>query len=159
MAKASGSGIDRVPLIVGVGLLAISGIVFWDASNVSQPTTYGMGPKTVPQVIAGFVALLGAAHLVTAFRGGFDVETDPIDPAAIGWIVAGLIILIVSIPLNIGFIIAMTALFACTARAFGRRGFVVDVAIGFVTATVIYILFTKLLTLGLPQGPLEKLIG
>ena len=53
----------------------------------------------------------------------------------------------------------MTVLFAATARAFGRRALATDVAIGFVTGVVIYLVFTKLLTLGLPQGPLERLIG
>ena len=159
MEKASNTGVDRVPLVVGVALLAIAAVVLWDASNVNQPTAYGMGPKTVPQAIAAIVALLGLAHLAVAFRGGFNIEADAIDSVAIGWIMAGLLVLIASIPLGIGFIFAMTVLFACTARAFGRRAFVTDVVIGAVTATVIYVLFTKLLTLGLPQGPIEKLLG
>jgi putative tricarboxylic transport membrane protein len=159
MDGAGKGAVDRVPLIVGLCLLAIAAVVFWDASNINQPNVYGMGPRAVPQLVGGFVAILGIAHLIVALRGGFNVEAGDIDWAAIGWILAGLVILIASIPLKIGFIIAMTALFACTARAFGRRGFVADIAIGFVTATVIYLVFTRLLTLGLPKGPLETLIG
>ncbi|MBN9063249.1 MAG: hypothetical protein BGP06_10080 [Rhizobiales bacterium 65-9] len=150
---------SRVPVIVGLALIVIAAVIYWDASSITRGVNYGMGPQVIPEVIAGFVAVLGAAHLVVGFRGGFEVETDELDPTAIGWIVFGLVFLIASIPLGVGFIIAMTVLFAATARAFGRRALATDVAIGFVTGVVIYLVFTKLLTLGLPQGPLERLIG
>jgi putative tricarboxylic transport membrane protein len=57
-----------------------------------------------------------------------------------------------------GFIAATTVLFAATSWAFGRRAVVTDVLLGAVLATCIYLVFTKLLTLGLPQGPLERLL-
>jgi putative tricarboxylic transport membrane protein len=52
----------------------------------------------------------------------------------------------------------MTILFAATATAFGRRAIAADLIIGFVIAVVIYLAFSKLLTLGLPEGPLERLL-
>ena len=88
----------------------IAALVFWDASNITRAVNYGMGPQTIPQAIAGFVAILGVAHLVVAFRGGFNIETEAVDPVAIGWILFGLVFLIASIPLGLGFIIAMTVL-------------------------------------------------
>lgn len=56
-----------------------------------------------------------------------------------------------------GFILGSTLLFAFTARAFGRKAFPADLALGFVLATVIFLLFNKLLTLALPMGPFERL--
>jgi putative tricarboxylic transport membrane protein len=159
MSAGTSTGPDRVPLVVGIGLLVIAAVVAWDASSITRTVNYGMGPQSIPLAIAGFVAILGVAHLVVAFRGGFNLEPDAIDPVAIGWILLGLVVLITSIPLGFGFIPAMTVLFACTARAFGRRAIIADLLIGFVVGTVIYLLFTKLLTLGLPQGPLERLLG
>lgn len=159
MAATSSKPFDPVPLAVGVALLAIAGVVYWDAASITRGVNYGLGPQVIPEVISAFVALLGVAHLVVAFRNGFDLETDAIDPKSIAWILFGLIFLIASVPLNIGFIIAMTVLFASTARAFGREAIVIDLVIGFITGAIIYVVFTKLLTLGLPQGPLEKLIG
>ena len=67
-------------------------------------------------------------------------------------------ILIAIIGFGGGFIPATTVLFAMTAAAFGRRAFLVDVAIGFVLAFVIYLMFDKVLTLSLPAGPLERLL-
>ena len=57
-----------------------------------------------------------------------------------------------------GFILATTILFAATATAFGRRAFLADLAIGFVLALVVYLMFDKLLSLSLPAGPLERLL-
>ena len=52
----------------------------------------------------------------------------------------------------------MALLFAATARAFGRTAIVTDLVIGLVLAFVVYLMFTKLLTLSLPEGPLERLL-
>jgi putative tricarboxylic transport membrane protein len=52
----------------------------------------------------------------------------------------------------------MALLFAATARGFGRRALLVDLLIGLALGLVVYLMFTKLLTLALPQGPLERLI-
>ena len=51
----------------------------------------------------------------------------------------------------------MTILFAATATAFGRRAILTDLAIGFVLGTGAYLMFSKLLSLSLPMGPLERL--
>ena len=80
------------------------------------------------------------------------------DPKAIARILGGLAILIAIIGFGGGFIPATTILFAMTAAAFGRRAFLVDLAIGFVLAFVIYLMFDKVLTLSLPAGPLERLL-
>ncbi len=72
-------------------------------------------------------------------------------------ILAGLALMITVIGVGGGFIPAMTILFAATATAFGRRAIVADLIIGFVISTVIYLAFSKLLTLSLPAGPLERL--
>ena len=55
-------------------------------------------------------------------------------------------------------ILATTALFVTTARAFGRRAFLADLGIGFVMTSLIYFAFDRLLTLSLPAGPLERLL-
>ena len=65
--------------------------------------------------------------------------------------------MIAIIGLGGGFIPAMTVLFAATATAFGRRAILADLAIGFVIGTIIYIAFSRLLTLSLPAGPIERL--
>ena len=59
--------------------------------------------------------------------------------------------------MNGGFIPATTVLFAATAAAFGRRAILTDLAIGFVLSVVVYLMFSKVLSLSLPAGPIERL--
>jgi putative tricarboxylic transport membrane protein len=81
-----------------------------------------------------------------------------VDYKAVGWIGLALASLVAAIGLGGGFILGTTLLFAFTARAFGRRAFLADVIIGAVLGLIVYLLFHGLLTLALPEGPLERLI-
>jgi putative tricarboxylic transport membrane protein len=149
-------GTDRPALIVGVLLLAVAGIVYYDASQQTITSNYGLGPTAMPYVACIGLVLLGLAHLFVAFREGLP-KPEEADRGALLWIIGGLIGLIACIAVGAGFVIAITILFACTARGFGRRALAVDAAIGFVLGLVIFLVFAKLLTLLLPVGPLERL--
>jgi putative tricarboxylic transport membrane protein len=145
-------------LIVAAALFATAGIIVADAMRIDITSTYGVGPTAVPYVIAAGLAILGAAHVVMAWRGVWPVpEPDDLPPILI--ILAGFAALIALIGLGGGFIPATAILFAATATAFGRRAFLTDLAIGLVLAVVVFLVFDKLLTLSLPYGPLERLLS
>ena len=145
-------------LIVAVLLLGCAAIVAYDASGQTIVSTYGVGPTAMPYVVAAGLAVLGLAHFVVAFRDGLP-KPEAADQGAVLWIVAGLVGLVACIALDIGFIVATAIVFACTARGMGRRAFGVDLLIGLVLGSSIYLLFLKLLTLSLPAGPLERLLS
>ncbi len=147
---------DRPALIVGVLLLGLAAIVGYDASQQTITSNYGIGPTAMPYVACAGLVILGLAHFFVAFREGLP-KPEAADTTALLWIVAGLIGLIACIALGGGFVIAITIVFACTARGFGRRALLVDAAIGFVLGLAIFLTFAKLLTLLLPAGPLEHL--
>jgi putative tricarboxylic transport membrane protein len=149
-------GADRPALIVGLLLLALAGIVYYDASQQTITSNYGVGPTAMPYVACAGLVLLGLAHLFVAFRDGLP-RPEEADRGALLWIIGGLVGLIACIALGGGFTIAVTILFACTARGFGRRALPADIAIGFGLGLVIFLVFAKLLTLLLPAGPLERL--
>ncbi|CAN5149166.1 tripartite tricarboxylate transporter TctB family protein [soil metagenome] len=149
-------GADRPALIVGLLLLAVAGVVFYDASQQTITSNYGVGPTAMPYVACAGLVVLGLAHVFVAFRDGLP-RPEAADRGALLWIIGGLVGLIACIALGGGFTIATTILFACTARGFGRRALAVDAAIGFVLGLVIFLVFAKLLTLLLPAGPLERL--
>jgi putative tricarboxylic transport membrane protein len=142
--------------IAGV-LLALAAVILWDTASLQLATTYGIGPKAMPYVVAGGLALLSAGNLLMAFRGGFPPREE-VDRRAVALILGGLAALIAIIGLGGGFIAAATILFATTSAAFGRRAIHIDLAIGFVLALAVYLTFDKLLTLSLPAGPLERLL-
>jgi len=148
--------VDRAAIVVAVLLLALAGVIFWDMSRLEISSTYGLGPKAMPIVVATGLALLAVGHLVLAWTTGLPPRESP-DPKPILLILGGLAALIALIGLGGGFIPATAILFATTAAAFGRRAFHIDLAIGLVLGTAAYLLFDKLLTLTLPAGPLERL--
>jgi putative tricarboxylic transport membrane protein len=148
--------------VVGLLLLAAAGVILLDAQRLPAGAMYGVGPAAAPTLIAGGMILLGLVTLLAAWRGAAaeeaEAEEGPLDGSAVVIIMLSLAALIALMTLGGGFIPASAVLFAGTAWAFGRRRLLADVAIGLVLALVIYAVFTKLLTLALPEGPLERLV-
>ena len=152
----AGRGVDRAGIIIAVALAVVAVVLVVDASRIQANVVYGMGPQAMPILIAIGLGVLAVGNLINALSGG-DAEPAEMDFRPVLLILAGLALMISTIGLGGGFIPAMTLLFAATATAFGRRAIATDLAIGFVIATVIYLAFSKLLTLSLPAGPLERL--
>lgn len=158
MIEAKGSkSFDRAAACVGLALLALAAIAVLDARSLTVTSAYGLGPEAMPYVIGAGLAVLGIGHFFVAFRSALP-EREEADPWAAVWIALALAALIAVIAAGGGFMPAMALLFAFTARAFGRKAVLVDLAIGFVFALVAYLLFTKLLSLSLPEGPIERLL-
>jgi putative tricarboxylic transport membrane protein len=148
--------IDPAGIAVAVLLFVLAAVIFWDMSRLELSSTYGLGPKAMPIVVATGLVLLAIGNAVLAFTGDFP-ERDEADPKAILLILGGVVALIVLIGVGGGFIPATAILFVATATAFGRRAFVTDLVIGLVLGLVVYLVFAKLLSLSLPAGPIESL--
>jgi putative tricarboxylic transport membrane protein len=148
---------DPAGMAIAGLLLALAAVILWDTTSLQLATTYGVGPKAMLYVVAAGLALLSAGNFFLAWRGGFPPREE-VDGRAVALILGGLAALIATIGLGGGFVAAATILFAATSAAFGRRATHVDLAIGFVLALLIYLVFDKLLTLSLPAGPLERLL-
>lgn len=148
--------IDRAALAIAATLLLIALVILWDAMSLPTPV-YGIGPRAMPIIVACGLIVLAVGNAWLAWRGDFP-EREDYDTRALLLIVAGFAALIAIIGFNGGFIPATTILFAATATAFGRRAYLTDLAIGFVLSLAVYLMFTKLLSLSLPAGPLERLL-
>jgi putative tricarboxylic transport membrane protein len=149
--------VDPAGIVVAAILAVIAGLIFYDMTTLSITQTYGVGPKAMPIVVATGLILLAVGNLVMAFRGEFPERETPAH-LPIVLILGGLAVVIVLIGIGGGFIPSMTILFATTAAAFGRRAILTDLAIGFVLALATYLMFSKVLSLSLPTGPLERLL-
>ena len=149
--------VSRPPVIVGLLLLAVAAVTAWDASTMRIRANFGVGADAASYLVAAILAILAVGHFATALRGA-GPEWEPVDLRAVGWIAVALAALIATIGIGGGFIPASALLFAFTARAFGRRALLADLLIGLVLGLLVYLLFNGLLTLALPQGPLERLL-
>lgn len=149
---------DRSGVVVGVLLFVLAGVLLWDASQLNRAVAYGFGPEVMPRVVSVGLVILGALSIVSGLRGQSEAP-GAYHVKDVLTICGGLLALTACIAVGGGFIIAMTLLFVITSWAFGRRAPHVDAALGLVLATMTYLLFSKLLSLSLPMGPLESLIG
>jgi putative tricarboxylic transport membrane protein len=150
------SRVDWPALVVAALLLIAAALVFYDARSQTIVSTYGLGPTAMPYLVSAVLAILGLSHVVVAFREGLP-KPEAVDRNAILWLTGGLIGLIACIGLGGGFIIATAIVFSFTARSFGRQALAIDFGIGAVLGLSIFLLFSKLLQLTLPSGPLENL--
>ncbi len=147
---------DRAALAIAVFLAVLAGVIFWDTSRLAKIASYsGIGPATIPFVIASGLLLLAAWTVFEALRGDFPVrERQQVGPVA--WIVGGLALQMLLLK-PLGFSIATGLLFALTAAGFGKRKLWFTIPIGVALCLVVWLIFAGLLQLSLPAGPLEHL--
>ena len=150
---------DRAGIVVGLILFALAAVMWRETQVMSGTVTYGVGPTAALKVVGIGLAILAVLTLISAFRSKGKTTSEPMDARPVLIVMAACILMIAGIYFGAGYILSTMVLFAATATAFGRRKIHVDLAIGFAVAVVIYLLFSKILTLTLPQGPLERLIG
>jgi putative tricarboxylic transport membrane protein len=156
-APQAGRRPDRAALAVALFLLALAAIVAWDVSQMRAGAgSYSfIGPKAFPYGIAIGLAVLAVLTAVQGFREAAEPhEPDEIAPMA--WIVGGLLLQIALLRYA-GFSIATGAVFAATARAFGRGPLWLTYPIGVAFALAVWVFFARALQLVLPAGPLERL--
>lgn len=147
---------DVAGLAIAVGLFVLAAVIVSDASGYPIRRTYAkFGPEIVPYIVASGVAVLAALTVALAWRGGFEAR-DRLNWEGFVFIVAAIVLQIVLIYGGAGFIVASGVLFACAARAFGQRTPVLNLAVGAILATVLFVLFRYGLGLALPSGPLER---
>lgn len=149
--------VNRPYLITGLLLLAVAAVTAWDASTMRVRANFGVGADAASYLVAGMLAVLAICHFVGAVWGTA-MTFDDVDTKALGWVGLALASLVVVIGVGGGFILGSAMLFALTARAFGRKAILTDLLIGVVLALLVFLLFDGLLTLALPEGPLERLI-
>jgi putative tricarboxylic transport membrane protein len=148
---------DIPGLVIAFGLLCLAALCFWDVWELGSGPSYSqVGPAAASEIVGGGLIILAILNGLAAWRGHF-IESEPDDLGAVLIMVTGFAVLIVIIWLGGGFIPGMTVIFAATTYAFGRRTPLLDLTIGFALALIVYLIFTKLLTLSLPAGPLERL--
>ncbi|MFY9510142.1 MAG: tripartite tricarboxylate transporter TctB family protein, partial [Rubrivivax sp.] len=106
------------------------------------------------------LALLGIAHLVSAWRQrATQFPADAGNRRALAWVLVALAGLMLVLQGGGGFIAASAWLFVLTARGFGAAIDARSIAIGIGLSALVFVFFTKALSLGLPAGPLERLLA
>jgi putative tricarboxylic transport membrane protein len=149
--------------LVGVGVIAFAILVGYQTSRIPASPLYSkVGPNVFPYMVSAALLLLGVLLVVQSLQGVWgetdaDTDTGPPDRTALAWLGGGLILNVVLIDF-LGFIIASTILFVCTARAFGSKALVRDFIVAVVLALVAFLGFDKLLGISIGAGILEGIL-
>ncbi|AWX93741.1 tripartite tricarboxylate transporter TctB family protein [Paracoccus mutanolyticus] len=147
---------DWAALAIAAFLAVVAGVMLWDSARLADLGGYsGVGPATIPRVVAFCLLGLAVWTVAAGLRGDFP-ERPAQNPQPVLWIVAGLALQLMLLK-PLGFSIATGILFAFTARAFGKRNLAMTLPIGIVFAFAVWVVFSQLLMLHLPAGPLERL--
>jgi putative tricarboxylic transport membrane protein len=155
-SASTGLRLDRAELVIALALIVLGAVVAWDAAHMrSGVAAYSrIGPRAFPYSIAAGLVAIGIATANSALRSAAPSrERDHIMPMA--WIIGGLVVQIALLRYA-GFALATGAVFAATAKAFGRGRLWLTYPLGVVFALAIWLFFAKGLLLVLPAGPLEN---
>ena len=147
---------------IGIALLVVAAVLWFDAGRLPPAPSVGVGPSAALRLVGVLVALLGLAHFVSAWKArqaGLVEARDRGNHTSLGIVLAALVGQIVLLEIGGGFIISSVWLFALTARGFGERLGPKLLGIGLAISFAVYLFFTKALSLALPAGPLERLMG
>ncbi|TBN35397.1 tripartite tricarboxylate transporter TctB family protein [Pseudomonas sp. BGI-2] len=148
-----------VQLAIGLGVVAISAVLAFGAYRFPEEMGFViLGAHVYPYALAVFLGVVGLLLCYQSVTGGFRELADHDDESAkalpggmlgAAWVTAGLVAVAVLINL-IGFVLSAGLLFACSARGFGSRRPVRDLAIGIALTLPIYWLFNAGLGVSLP---------
>jgi putative tricarboxylic transport membrane protein len=150
---------DRAQVAIACALIAFAAFVFWQVAEIPADGGYSaVGPRFTPLLIgAGLlglgVLLLGSA-LTTGWKGMEGAQpAERLHAPALLWIVGALVahMLVIGVA---GFTLASTMLFVMVARGFGSRRVAHDAIVGFVLAVVVFLFFTRVLSVSLPASAL-----
>jgi len=151
------------PALVGAGVVLFGLVVLHQTTQIPVSPLYSkVGPTVFPYMVAIALLALGVALIAQAWRGDWgetDADSDdtPTDWRSLGWLGLGLVLNAALIDV-LGFVIASTLLFVCTARAFGSTRWPRDLAIAFALALAAYLGFARLLGISIGAGVLEGIL-
>ncbi len=141
---------------VGLAVLLLAAVIGWQTSVIPSNAIYAqVGPKVIPWIATGMLAVLGALLTFAGLRGGWEHEPHgELNVRGIALLGLGLVLNVALIS-TAGFIIASTVLFLCTTLAFGSNNVLRDGLIGFVLAFVAYVGFDRVLNYKIGSGLIE----
>jgi putative tricarboxylic transport membrane protein len=159
--SAAGGKPAAGPWWLGAAVLVWGLVWLYGALSLPQAAAYAVvGPGFFPAAIGAGLAVLGLLLLVAVLRGerfepqeaeDADLSRPPSRVAFWTTVAAGVAPILVIRPL--GFPLAAALAFGLTARAFGSRRLVLDLAVGLLLGLACWVLFSRLLGLSLPGFP------
>ncbi|HUR52335.1 MAG TPA: tripartite tricarboxylate transporter TctB family protein [Mycobacteriales bacterium] len=147
-------------------LLALGAFVLVETSRIEVPANANsIGPRFFPTLVGCLLCLVGAWLVVDVLRGGHGAmeAAEDIDLSrSSDWrtlaLLSGVFLGHAALLQTLGFAVAGSLLFFGVGATLGSRRWARDIAVSVVLATAVYVLFGRLLGVGLPAGLLEGIL-
>ena len=148
---------------VALAVFLLGVVVLWQTREIRvSPMNAKIGPRMIPYIVGSGLILVGLWYAVELVRGqgdgskgGEDAEDVDVDAttdwATVGWIGLSLVVYLILLE-RAGFVVASSLLFFGSAFGMGSRRFTRDAAVAVVLSVLVYLLFTRGLSLRLPEG-------
>ena len=155
-------------LIIAICLCLGGTVIIYDTRNIQAISNYDrIGPTAFPYTVAFCLIICAVATFISAYKPLSSASIAAEDEAAnvqekhkiapVIWIIAGLVAQMLLLNYA-GFSIASGIMFAAVARGFGKKPLWLNLLIGIILSSLIWLFFTKILQLNLPMGHFEKYI-
>ena len=153
--------------VFALAFLLLGLFVIYDALTLPEPGVYSaVSPKTFALIIGVFATIVAALLLLEVFRGRLGIAEGtergdaflPPDIRTISLVLFAILLHVILLE-RAGYILAATLSFFIVAFAFGSRKYLKDLAVSFLFAVIVYIVFSKGLRIFLPDGFIEDLLN
>lgn len=154
-------------VIFALAFLLLGLFVIYDALTLPEPGVYSaVSPKTFALIIGVFTTTVAAFLLLEVLRGRLGIAEGtergdaflPPDIRTMSIVLLAILLHVILLE-RAGYIFSATLTFFMVAFAFGSRKFIKDFVISFLFAVIVYIVFSKGLTIFLPDGFIENLLN
>ena len=165
LSKVSKAG--KGELAFAGSLFLVSLVVYWDTSKLILPTNNTVvSPRTFPYVVATLLLIASIGIALEVLRGR-EATPEGVEPGTpfqrADFKTMGIIVLGIGLHLFLiertGYILSATISFWSVAYAFGVKRAARLGLIAFIFSTIVYISFTRLLDIQLPQWILEEFLS
>ena len=162
MATHASPGLAWPETLIGLGLLGVAGLVWWQTGAIASTPMYAkVGPRIFPYLTALGLGAMAVAMVVQGLRGGWQPDEEravATDWRAVAFVAAGLLANVVLI-VPLGFTLASVVMFVLVAHGFGSRAPLRDAGIALVFSLAAFFGFAKALGVNIGAGVIERLLG
>lgn len=152
---------SKADIVAAIFLLLVSFFVFWISKGFPLSKT-GIGVSTFPKLLAGVLIIFSIIIIIQAIKNSSFSKKEPIFKEfkkGHKLIIAVIIILIIYIQMleALGFILSSFLLLITLMFIFGERRKIILLVVPLLFSVVLYLVFSKMAMVFLPEGIIENI--
>lgn len=153
---------SKADIVAAICLLLVSFLVFWISKDFPSSKT-GIGVSTFPKLLAGLLIIFSIVIIIQAIKNSSFSKKEPtfkeFKKGHKLLIVAVIIILIIYIQMLevLGFILSSFLLLITSMFIFGERRKIILLLVPLLFSVILYLVFSKMAMVFLPEGIIENI--